>query len=97
MSHGPHDPVQRLNDHHADDLLAIARAFGGVPDTTSARAEHVEPAGIDLLVGTPRGPATAHVDFAVPVDPDRLRMAFRALAEKARTVLADTNSESSTP
>ncbi len=39
-----HDSVQCLNIHHADDLLAVARAFGGHPDATSAVAERVGPA-----------------------------------------------------
>lgn len=33
MGHGRHhDPVQHLNDDHAGDLVAMARALGGHPE-----------------------------------------------------------------
>ena len=56
MSHGRHaDPLQHINTEHRDELLAAARAFGGHPNATSARAERVDPSGIDLVVETPAG------------------------------------------
>ena len=98
MSHGGrHDPVQRVNDHHADDLLAAARAFGGHPDALGARAERIDRDGMDLTVETPRGPAEARVTFNERVadgDPRALRAAFAELARRARTVLAGHRSES---
>lgn len=102
MSHRRHhDPVQRLNDHHGDDLLAIAQAFGGHADATAARAERVGPDGIDLALDTPDGHATVRVAFAEPAgDEDRggLRMAVRALTRRARTALAaGGGNESSDP
>lgn len=84
-----HDPRERLNEHHADELLAIARAFGGHPDATSARAERVDRDGIDLTIQTPSGRATARVPFA---EPSGIRMAFRTLARAARTALATDTS-----
>lgn len=92
MIHRPtHDPRTRLNDHHPDELLAVAQAFGGHPDAVAARAERVDGGGIDLAIDTPTGPATARVAFA-PVDADDkapgIRMAFRALAQQARAALA---------
>lgn len=85
-----HDPVQRLNDHHADDLLAVARAFGGQPDATSARAEHIDSDGIDLVIETPAGPVTARLAFTQAADakPAGRRVAFRDLAGRARVLLA---------
>ncbi|MGH9244616.1 MAG: DUF2470 domain-containing protein [Acidimicrobiales bacterium] len=101
MSHGArHDPVQRVNDHHADDLLAAARAFGGHPDAFSARAERIDRDGMDLSVETPRGPADARVTFIERVadgDSRALRAAFAELARRARTVLAAHSSEADTP
>jgi hypothetical protein len=98
MSHGRHDPVQRLNDHHADDLLVLARAFGGHPDAISARAERVDREGADLVLDTPRGPATTRVAFTEPVADDSrrgLRAAFADLARRARAALAADSNESS--
>lgn len=43
MSHQPHDPVQRLNEHHADDLLAVARALDAVARATITRRAWVAP------------------------------------------------------
>lgn len=93
MSHGHHlDPVQHINDNHAHDLLAAARAFGGHPDATSARAERVDREGIHLVLDTPRGQTAARVGFAEPVGgtsyPDGLRAAFADLARRARAALA---------
>jgi hypothetical protein len=87
MSHGRHlDHVQHVNDNHADDLLAAARAFSGHSDATSARAERIDRDGIDLLLATPGGAAKARVDFSEAVagaDPDGLRAAFADLTRRA--------------
>jgi putative heme iron utilization protein len=91
MSHGRHDPLQHLNEDHADDLLVIARAFGGHPDATAVRAERLDTAGVDLVLDTPDGPATARVDFAEPVTdfhPTGLRHAFADLTRRAHAALA---------
>jgi putative heme iron utilization protein len=82
---GPHDARQRLNDHHADDLLAIARVYAGQTDATAARAEGCDPAGVDLAIETPRGPVRTRVEFAAAGDPNRpARQSFRSLARAAR-------------
>jgi hypothetical protein len=86
-----HDPRQRLNDHHTDHLLAVARAFGGHPDATSARVERVDRDGLDLTIQTPSGAATARVSFEQPATDDGpagIRRAFRTLARQARAALA---------
>jgi hypothetical protein len=86
-----HDPVERLNAHHADDLLATARAFSGCPDATAARAERVDRSGIDLELDTPRGRTKARVEFTelvTDVERAALRRAFSVLARQARAVLA---------
>lgn len=89
MSHGRH-PVRHVNEGHADDLLAVARAFGGHPDATSARADRIDRDGIDLVLDTPRGTARSRVNFAQPVadgDPNGAPAAFRELAGRARAAL----------
>jgi len=86
-----HDPTERLNAHHRDELLITARTFGGHPDATSARAERVDRDGIDLAIETPRGPAVARVAFIEPVTdtkPSGIRRAFLRLARNARATLA---------
>ncbi|MEO7555847.1 MAG: DUF2470 domain-containing protein [Acidimicrobiales bacterium] len=92
MIHRPtHDPRTRLNDHHPDELLAVARTFGGHPDAVAARAERVDGGGIDLAIDTPTGPVSARVAFvtvATEAKPPSIRMAFRALAQQARAALA---------
>lgn len=101
MSHGGrHDPVDIVNDHHADDLLAVARAFGGRPDATAARAERIDREGMDLVVDTPRGPVGTHVAFAEPVadgDPAGLRIAFANLVRRANAALAAGSTEPGAP
>jgi len=101
MSHGRrHDPVDIVNDHHADDLLAAARAFGGHPDATAARAERIDREGMDLVVDTFRGPARTRVAFAEPVadgDPDGLRVAFADLARRANAALVAGSTEPGAP
>lgn len=89
MTHGPHDPVQRVNDKHAQELLAVARSLGGHPEATSARAERIDGDGIDLLLATPGGPIEARIGFAERVsDPRRMRAAFRELTRRAEAALA---------
>lgn len=83
-----HDPVPRLNAHHLDDLLLIAKAFGGHPDAVGARATAIGDDGIDLLVDTPGGRTTVHVDFAGTGETrPSPRLRFRALAQQAAAQL----------
>jgi len=92
--HRPHDPVQRVNDKHGGDLLAVARSFGRHPEATSARALRIDGDGIDLLLATPQGPVEARVCFAEPVsDPKRMRAAFRDLTRRAQATLAGDSAD----
>ena len=89
MGHRRHDPVQRVNDKHGDELLAVARSLGGHPEATSARAEGIDRDGIDLVLATPHGPVEARVGFSQPVsDPKWMRAAFRDLTRRAHVALA---------
>jgi len=98
MSHGNHDPVQRVNDKHADELLTVARSLGGHPEATSARAQRIDGSGIDLVLATPSGPLEARISFAEPVsDPKRMRAAFRDLTRRANSAFTADGNESSAP
>lgn len=87
MRHEQHsDALHTINTRHPDQLLAIARAFGGHIDATQARAERIDAEGIELVLETPSGPAAVRVRFADPVVdyPDGVRVAFVRLARSAR-------------
>lgn len=85
-----HDPVHRLNAHHADELLAVARAFGDHPDAVSARATSMDDSGIGMEIVRRNGStAQARVPFPSPVSGARRRLAFRALADQAAQQLGD--------
>lgn len=87
------DPLEHININHSDDLLAAVRTFAGYPRATSARARRVDPAGIDVEVDTPDGPATAHLEFFKPVRgasfEGGLRAAFADLGRRAHRALAN--------
>lgn len=89
MSHGRHDPVQRVNDKHREELLVVARTLGGHPEATAARAERIDNRGIDLVLVTPGGPIEIRINFTEPVtDPKWMRAAFRDLTRRAQAALA---------
>ena len=95
MSHGRHDPVQRVNEKHAEELLGVARLLGGHPEATSARAEGIDRYGIDLVLTTPSGSVKSRIDFPEPVsDPKWMRAAFRELTRRAQATLAADGNES---
>jgi heme iron utilization protein len=76
--------LAHLNADHADALAAMARAFGGYPDTATAVCAGVDRYGLDLRVHTPRGEAFARVGFSVRLDSaDQLRSATADLARAA--------------
>jgi len=89
MPHQIHDPVQRVNDKHAKDLLHMARLLGGHPEATSARAEGIDAYGIDLALTTPHGPVQVRIEFSEPVtDPKRMRAAFKVLTKRTQAASA---------
>jgi hypothetical protein len=87
MSPIGHDPVERLNAHHADDVLAIARTFGGQPGATAATVVAIDGDGLRLAVTSPTDEVGAVVTFrdALPdIDPSlSMRLTFRELARRA--------------
>jgi len=79
-----HDPVQRLNDEHAEQLLDVARAFTGHPDAVAAHATFIDDHGVGLDIETPDGQdKSVHVAFAEQATGARRRLAFWALALRA--------------
>jgi hypothetical protein len=76
--------IVHLNDDHAGALAAMARAFGGYPDTETAVCAGIDRYGLDLRVHTPRGVAYTRVGFPARLDSaDQLRSATAALARAA--------------
>lgn len=95
MNHGHRDPVQRVNDKHAGELLMVTQTLAGHPEATAARAERIDSAGIDLVITTPSGPVEVRIDFTEPVsDPKWMRAAFRDLTRRATAVLAADGNKS---
>ena len=83
-----HDPVQQINERHAQELVEIARAFAGHPDAVSAYATSVDDAGVSLVIETADGTkVTTHIPFGAAASGARRRLAFRALAADAAEVL----------
>ncbi len=78
--------LAHLNADHAPALAAMARAFGGYPDTDTAVCTGVDRYGLDLRVHTPRGMAYTRVGFPAPLDAaDQLRSATADLARAAES------------
>ena len=76
--------IAHLNADHADALAAMARAFGGYPDTETAVCTAIDRYGLDMRVTTPRGTAYARVGFPERLDsPDQLRSTTAELARRA--------------
>jgi Domain of unknown function (DUF2470) len=83
-----HDPVQQVNERHAQQLVDIARAFAGYPDAVSAHATSVDDAGVSLVIErADRTKVTTHVPFGASASGARRRLAFQALAADAADVL----------
>lgn len=80
-----HDPLERINTHRRDELLAIVRAYGGRPDAEAVRAEGVDRTGIDVVVERPPPSARVRIDFPEPVEdfPSGVRLTFVRLARQA--------------
>ena len=73
--------IAHLNADHADALTAMARAFGGYPDTDTAVCTEIDRYGLDLRVHTPRGVAYTRVGFPTRLNTsDQLRSATSELA-----------------
>ncbi len=77
--------IAHLNADHADALAAMARAFGGYPDTENAVCTGIDRYGLDLRVHTPRGVSYARVGFPERLDSaSELRSTTAQLARTAQ-------------
>jgi hypothetical protein len=88
-----HDPLQRLNERHAAQLLDVARTLGGQSDALSAHATAIDDEGISLVVETPDRFRTVHVGFAAAASGARRRLAFQDLARRAVELLESRRQE----
>jgi heme iron utilization protein len=78
--------IAHLNADHAGALAAMARAFGGYPDTETAVCTDIDRYGLDLRVHTPRGIAYTRVGFPEPLhSAGQLRSVTAELARAAAT------------
>jgi putative heme iron utilization protein len=81
---GADGAIAHLNADHADALAAMARTFGGYPDTDTAVCTAIDRYGMDIRVRTPRGIAYTRVGFRVRLDaPSQLRSVTAELAREA--------------
>lgn len=80
--------VVHMNEDHPDALLAMAQAFSGHSDATSARALRADRYGLDLALETPRGKTPGRVSFLERVeDEGGLRKATVDITRAAREKL----------
>ena len=80
--------VEHMNDDHADAVLAIARAQGGVPDATSARLLGITPRALEIEVSRAGGESHTVVAMEPPVAPlDTVRMRLVQMTREARQAL----------
>jgi len=76
--------IAHLNADHADALAAMARAYGGYPDTDVAVCTEIDRYGLDLRVHTPRGVAYTRIGFPTRLNSaDQLRPVTKELARLA--------------
>ena len=76
--------IAHLNADHAGALAAMARAFGGYPDTDAAACTGIDRYGLDLRAHTPRGVAYTRVGFPERLNSsDQLRSVTAELARAA--------------
>lgn len=93
MNHShDHDPVEQMNRHRRDELVAIARTLGGTPDATDATAERVDATGVEITITSPRDTTLGRIEFLEPVSdfPNGIRIAFVRLARHAQNTLDET-------
>jgi putative heme iron utilization protein len=58
--------VRHMNADHAEDTLAICRAFGGPAGATSARLADLGPDGLDLVAVVDGHDQPVHVEWLEP-------------------------------
>lgn len=59
--------VAHMNGDHAEDSVAICRAFGGRPDATRAVMVGLDGTGADFDVDGPEGEARVRVPWGAPI------------------------------
>ena len=81
--------VEHMNDDHADAVLAIARAQGGVPDATHARLLIITSRALEIEVSRADGDARTRIELDPPIRPlDTVRARLVAMTREARRALA---------
>ena len=89
--------VSHMNEDHADAVLAIARAQGGVPDAASARMIAIAPTRLDIeldaVEGAAGGASGGKRAITIAIDPpiaplDTVRARLVEMTREARQALA---------
>lgn len=76
---------RQINDHHADDALAICRTLGGVPDAERAEVTGVDGEALHLAAVVAGATVPLRVPFLEPVtESSQVRVAVVNLARRAR-------------
>jgi nitroreductase len=77
--------IEHMNGDHAEALLAYARGLAGMRWAERATVSGIDAAGVELLVVGAGRSERARVAFVQPLtDPEQLRPALVALAQRAR-------------
>ena len=81
--------VEHMNDDHADAVVAIARAHGGVVGASGARLVDITPRALVIETVGADGERRVSVPIDPPVDPlDTVRARLVAMTRAAREALA---------
>ncbi len=76
---------RNVNTDHADDVLAISRSLGGVPDAEHAEVTGVDGNGLHIAVTVAGHTAGRRGPFLEPVsDSTQVRVAVMSLPREAR-------------
>jgi putative heme iron utilization protein len=77
--------LRRVNEEHADAILACAVRLAGVADATSASMTAVDRYGFEMAAMTPKGPRAARLAFdATITTADEVRRSMVEMARRAQ-------------
>lgn len=81
--------IAHVNEDHVDELLKLARAFGGHAWATDARLERIDLEGLDMALTDGAREARLRVAFDPPLPrANHVRKGIIALIRRAEAILA---------
>ncbi len=88
VSAGARGAVEHMNKDHAHDVLAMSRAFAGLPLAKQATLLAIDRYGLDVLCEMPDGSRRSRVAFPTRLDrPEQIKDAVISLTMSARAKL----------